>query len=361
MKGYLVLENGSIYEGETFGAERELQTELVFSTGMTGYQESITDPSYYGQGLVFTYPLIGNTGMNQSDQESPRPAVDAIIVKELTRRPSNFRSQSSLADYALQQDLVGLQGVDTRRLAREIRQQGTLKAVLVHHLADDKIKALFATDHVAKRPATAETDQGNDYQPTGPARYHVVLLDFGFKASIVQALLDRQVRVTVCQPNSSLAEIERYQPDGVLLSNGPGDPSQYRTALPLIRALQDRYPLFGICLGHQLLALANGAQTYPLPFGYRGFNHIVWDLERQQKRFTAQNHGYAVDKASLATTPLIVTHEEYNQRTVEGLRHQTQPAFSVQFHPDACPGPHDSDYVFDHFLELMQGESRHHA
>ncbi|MFC4760850.1 carbamoyl phosphate synthase small subunit [Fructobacillus durionis] len=354
MERYLVLENGSIYQGQAFGAQGELLTEAVFSTGMTGYQETMTDPSYYGQSMVFTYPLIGNYGINLDDNEADAPAVDAIIVKELARRPSNFRSVMSVGDYAKENGVVGIQGVDTRKLAKEIRQQGSMKAVIVNSLDQSRIDALFDQDYDAllqeKRAQQAVAVPALSKEE---ADLHVALIDFGMKDSIMKALEKRGIAVTVFPADSDFETVAASQPDGVLLSNGPGNPTDCDFAYPLIRQLQEHYPLLGICLGHQLFALANGAETYKMKFGYRGFNHAVWDVSQQAKHFTSQNHGYAVDTQSLEDTDLEVTHEEINSRSVEGVRLKNRPAFSVQFHPDACPGPHDSEYIFDQFVSLM--------
>ncbi|CAK8054581.1 carbamoyl phosphate synthase small subunit [Eupransor demetentiae] len=354
MKGYLVLENGSVYEGDRFGAEKDLLTEVVFSTGMTGYQETITDPSYYGQSMVFTYPLIGNYGINREDNESAHPAVDAIIVKDLARRPSNFRSVQSLEDYAKEQGLPGLMNLDTRKLAKEIRSQGSMKAVLVSRLDKTWIDKLFAQDYDQLLLSRRQLDNSVRHYTAEPGAPKIALIDFGMKNSILDALQKRGAEVTIFPANTTVAEIDAYQPDGVLLSNGPGNPEQYEFSYPMIRTLQERYPLMGICLGHQLFALANGAKTYKMKYGYRGFNHAVWDIDQKAKHFTSQNHGYAVDADSVANTDLEITHREINNQTVEGVRLKNRPAFSVQFHPDACPGPHDSEYVFDNFLDLVK-------
>ncbi|MBS9338128.1 carbamoyl phosphate synthase small subunit [Fructobacillus sp. M2-14] len=356
MKRYLVLENGSIYSGEAFGSNEELLTEVVFSTGMTGYQETMTDPSYFGQSMVFTYPLIGNYGINLDDNEGSRPAVDAIVAKEITKRPSNFRSVMSIPEYAKENGVVGIEGVDTRKLAKELRTQGSMKGVLVNSLDETKIQELFAQDYdqlLVERSKKEEYVAGNGkVKDEGAVR--IALIDFGLKNSIAQALEKRGVNVLHFDWTTDIEKIREADPDGVLLSNGPGNPELYEASYPMILALQDEYPLLGICLGHQLFALANGAKTYKMKFGYRGFNHAVWDVDKQEKHFTSQNHGYAVDRDSVKDTKLEVTHEEINQNTVEGVRLNDRTAFSVQFHPDACPGPHDSEYIFDKFLAAVK-------
>ncbi|MHA8111046.1 carbamoyl phosphate synthase small subunit [Lactobacillaceae bacterium Melli_B4] len=354
MKRYLVLKNGSVYTGEGFGSNRDVFTEVVFSTGMTGYQETITDPSYYGQSMVFTYPLIGNYGINSEDFESFKPAVDAIIVHELARRPSNFRSVMTLAQYAEQENLPGITGIDTRKLAKEIRDEGSMPAVIVSEYDQAKINQMFERDYQAELIAKAKkVATKNIYQaPSDGVR--IALLDFGLKESIVKALTKRGANVIVFPGNTPVKEIMETRPGGILLSNGPGDPTEYPYALDTIRTLQEKYPLMGICLGHQLFALANGAKTYKMKFGHRGFNHAVSDIDYVRRNFTSQNHGYAVDRESIKDTDLIVTHEEINDQTVEGVKLKDHQAFSVQFHPDASPGPHDSEYMFDKFIKMIK-------
>ncbi|QBO36797.1 carbamoyl phosphate synthase small subunit [Periweissella cryptocerci] len=350
-KRYLVLENGSVYEGEAFGAAATAVGELVFNTGMSGYQETITDASYHGQMIVFTYPLIGNYGINRDDFESLTPAAEAIVVHEAARRPSNFRSQMSLAEYAEKQSLPGISGVDTRALTKELREAGTMKATLVDEVTETTVADLIAmtlpTNQVEK--ATTKTI----YQaPTDGVS--IALIDFGLKNSILRALAKRGVNVMVFPADVDAETVLAADPDGVLLSNGPGDPEDAAYAIPTIQTLEEKMPLMGICLGHQLFALANGASTYKMKFGHRGFNHAVRDLRKSNSDFTSQNHGYAVSADSLVGTDLEVTHEEVNDHTVEGLRLKSKPAFSVQFHPDAAPGPHDAEYLFDDFLTMIK-------
>ncbi|MGX7051576.1 carbamoyl phosphate synthase small subunit [Leuconostoc palmae] len=360
-KRYLVLENGSVYEGEAFGADTSIIAELVFNTGMSGYQESITDLSYRGEMIVFTYPLIGNYGINRDDFESLRPAASAIVVHEIARRPSNWRKMMSLPEWAERTGMPGITGVDTRSLTKELRDNGVMKASLVDQVTDEVFAELAdfkpSTDLVAR--ATTKTQYQN---PTDGIS--IALIDFGLKNSILRSLAKRGVNVMVFPATVSAETVLAANPDGILLSNGPGNPEDASYAIPTIKTLQETLPLMGICLGHQLFALANGAKTFKMKFGHRGFNHAVRNLSRERLDFTSQNHGYAVERESLANTGLSVTHEEINDLTVEGLALEGHNAFSVQFHPDAAPGPHDAEYIFDDFLNMIvqsQKETAQHA
>ncbi|WP_220739251.1 carbamoyl phosphate synthase small subunit [Leuconostoc miyukkimchii] len=349
-KRYLVLENGSVYEGESFGSDTDVMAELVFNTGMSGYQESITDLSYRGEMIVFTYPLIGNYGINRDDFESLRPAASAIIVHELARRPSNWRKMMSLGEWAERTNMPGITGVDTRELTRELRDNGVMKAAIVSEVTDgiiDDIKNFEPSKDMVIN-ATTKTQYQN---PTDGVS--IALIDFGLKNSILRSLAKRGVNVMVFPANVDAETILAANPDGILLSNGPGNPQDAAYAIPTIQTLQEKLPLMGICLGHQLFAIANGAKTYKLKFGHRGFNHAVRHLSKERLDFTSQNHGYAVDRDSLSQTSLVVTHEEINDHTVEGVRLKNHHAFSVQFHPDAAPGPHDAEYLFDDFLNMV--------
>lgn len=358
MKRYLVLEDGSIYPGWAIGAPGETIGELVFNTGMSGYQESITDQSYNGEILMFTYPLIGNYGINRDDDESLQPTCQAVVVHELARRSSNWRQTLSLDEYLKIHQIPGISGIDTRAVTRHIRQQGALKAAIVNQVNDNTIQNLQHQQLPHNQVAMSTTK--NPYP--GPATGHkVVVVDFGLKNSILRQLAQRNCNFTVVPADSTAAEILNLNPDGVLLSNGPGDPKDVPQALEMIRIVEQQVPLFGICLGHQLFALANGADTYKLKFGHRGFNHPVRNLATGNIAFTSQNHGYAVSQQSLTATNLKVTHEEINDQTVEGLQHQQYPAFSVQFHPDAAPGPHDAAALFDQFIQLMDNNSQQEA
>ncbi len=354
-KRYLVLENGSIYTGEAFGAAAGAVGELVFNTGMTGYQETITDLSYANQMIVFTYPLIGNYGINRDDSESLRPAAAAIVTHEVARRPSNWRMQISLTEWAEKMNLPGITDIDTRALTKELRDQGVMKAALVDQLAADTLPKL-RTQQLPTNQVQAVTVHSSYQNPNTGAT--IALIDFGLKNSILRSLAARQCNVIVFPADVDAKTVLEIDPDGVMLSNGPGDPQSVSYVIPTIQALQKVKALFGICLGHQLFAMANGAKTFKMKFGHRGFNHAVRSIDDPRLAFTSQNHGYAVDERSLINTDLIVTYREINDNTIEGLKSTVYPAFSVQFHPDAAPGPHDADTIFDDFLQLIAADKR---
>ncbi|KRN28775.1 carbamoyl phosphate synthase small subunit [Lactobacillus selangorensis] len=350
MKRYLVLADGTVFAGEGFGDPSVTTGEVVFNTGMTGYQETITDQSYNGQIITFTYPLIGNYGVNGDDYESIAPTCKGVVVHEVARRASNWRNQMSLDTWLQKKHIPGITGVDTRRLTKHLRTAGSMKAAIVDTVDDTTFEKLAALEL-----PTNNVQQVSTSKPyPSPAKGHkVVVIDFGLKYSILRELTKRQCNVTVLPYNTTAATILDLNPDGVLLSNGPGDPKDLPDALDMIRGIQGQVPLFGICLGHQLFALANGADTFKMKFGHRGFNHPVREIATGRIDFTSQNHGYAVDPDSIDPAQLLVTHVEINDHTIEGLRHKRYPAFSVQFHPDATPGPHDADHLFDEFVEMM--------
>lgn len=355
-KRYLVLADGGIYEGNAFGGEVSCTGELVFNTGMTGYQESITDQSYNGEILMFTYPLIGNYGINFDDDESVTPRTAGVVVHELARKVSNWRSQMNLDKFLKQHQIPGISGIDTRELTKIVRAQGTMKAALVNTVeeAQDFIHGGLKTTLTT----LVEQSTTQNAYPNPNSGKRIVVIDFGFKHSILRELAQRQCNVTVLPATATAKQVLNYQPDGVLLSNGPGDPKNVPNALEMIRTVETQVPLFGICLGHQLFALANGADTFKMKFGHRGFNHPVREIATNRIDFTAQNHGYAVAADSVEQTDLLVTHQEINDETIEGLRHKKYPAFSVQFHPDAAPGPHDASYLFDEFLDNIDSFQR---
>ncbi|MFC6314961.1 carbamoyl phosphate synthase small subunit [Lapidilactobacillus achengensis] len=354
---YLVLETGQVFTGVAFGAAQAAVTgELVFTTGMTGYQESLTDPSFCGQLIMFTYPLIGNCGINRDDSEAIDPTCAGVVVREVARLASNWRQRQPLADFLRQKEIPGISEVDTRELTKLIRQAGTLKARLVDELPTPaQIEAISATPLARNQVAQVATTKA---YPSPGKGYNIAVIDFGLKHSILRQLAARDCDVIVLPATTTAAELLALAPDGVLLSNGPGDPQDVPAALPLIRGIQGKIPLMGICLGHQLFALANGATTFKMKFGHRGGNHPVREIATGRIDFTSQNHGFAVDPASLAGTDLLVTHEELNDQTIEGLRHRRYPAFSVQFHPDATPGPHDATHLFDEFIEMITATKR---
>ena len=344
MKKYLTLENGDVFVGEACGdLGAEIDGELVFTTSMTGHQETLTDPSYKHQIISFTYPLIGNYGISLDTSQSDKVQAAAVIVKEMTNQVFHYQSVISLDAFLKQSKTPAISGIDTRQLTKIIRRYGTMKASLTNQPIVDQ-----PADREAAiiKSATLSASDTKDVE-------HVVVVDFGVKDNIVKSLQRPGVDVTVVTPESTFEDIVNLHPTGVLLSNGPGDPTDYAAFLPVIQQLQDNFPLFGICLGHQLLALANGAKTYKMTFGHRGINHPVKNLITGEIDITSQNHGYAVDVDSVEDTPLEVTALEVNDHTCEGLRYPGRPVFSVQYHPEAAPGSHDATQLFDDFLEML--------
>lgn len=370
MIGKLALEDGTVYTGDSIGAVGEVDGEVVFNTSMTGYQEILTDPSYRGQIVTMTYPEIGNVGVNSEDVESSRPHLAGFIVRENSRIVSNFRANGSLSDYLKQHNIVGLSDIDTRALVRRIRTKGAMKGVLSTTDLDDasliaKAKAspgLVGRDLVREvvpeesqdwKQSLSEWAKLNSTTECTLSEKHVVALDYGMKWNIARHLRDIGCRVTILPGTTATAsEILAHKPDGVFLSNGPGDPEPLTYAIQTIRDLLGKTPVFGICLGHQLLGLACGAKTFKLKFGHRGANQPVLNVQNGAVEITAQNHGFAVEEESLPPT-LEITHRNLNDNTVAGMRHRTAPAFSVQYHPESSSGPHDSRYLFKQFRELM--------
>lgn len=350
---YLVLEDGTFYEGYKLGSDELSIGEIVFNTAMTGYQETISDPSYTGQIITFTYPLIGNYGINRDDFEALTPTLNGVVVKEASTHPSNFRQQKTLHEVLVQYKIPGISGVDTRSITRKIRQHGVLRAAFTdcRENIDELINKLKSTELPRDEVMTVSTK--TPYVSTG-SNLSVVLLDFGKKQNIVRELNLRGCNVTVVPYDTTAEEILAMSPDGVMLSNGPGDPDVVEVAINMIKGILGKIPFFGICLGHQLFALSQGASSFKMKFGHRGANHPVKDLRTGKVDITSQNHGYAIDKDSLAQTDLEITHIALNDDTVEGLRHKTLPAFSVQYHPEARPGPSDSNYLFDEFIAMMK-------
>lgn len=367
----LALANGKVFTGKAFGAEGEVHGEVVFNTSMTGYQEILTDPSYTGQIVTMTYPLIGNYGVNAEDVESRGLFLKGFVVKELCEFPSNYRSTESLDSYLKRNNIIGLQGIDTRSLVRQIRTQGAMKSVLSTVDLDDA--SLLAK--VQQAPGLVGRDLVQEVMPKQncgwdvplselgrPADFisgakrtdgpHVVAIDYGMKWNIPRYLRDVGCRVTIVPGTATAKEILALNPDGVFLSNGPGDPEPLTYAIETIRGLLGKIPIFGICLGLQLLGLAFGGRTYKLRFGHRGANQPVLNRQTGRVEITSQNHGFAVDAASLPDE-VEVTHINLNDQTAEGIRHKTYQAFGVQYHPEAAAGPHDSHYLFNEFLQMM--------
>ena len=353
MKRWLILEDGTHFVGEGFGATNSVVGELVFTTSMTGYQETITDQSFNGQIITFTYPMVGNYGVNRDAYESIAPTCKGVVVKEHARRGSNWRNQMTLDELLKRKGIPGISGIDTRALTRKIRQHGTMKASIVDAVDDfnhayDQLKAAVLPTNQVAQVSTAKP------YPSPGTGLNVVVIDFGLKHSIMREFSKRQCNLTVLPYNTTAKEILELSPDGVMLTNGPGDPKSVPEAIEMIQGIQGKVPIFGICLGHQLFSLANGADTFKMKFGHRGLNHPVREIATGRVDFTSQNHGYAVDANTIDPEKLIVTHVEINDGTIEGVRHRHYPAFSVQFHPDAAPGPHDALYLFDEFIEMME-------
>jgi len=390
MKAVLLLEDGTLFEGTAFGARGERVGEVVFNTSMMGYQEILTDPSYKGQIVTMTYPLIGNYGVNREDMESFQPHVEGFVVREYSERPSNWRADRTLRDFLVQHGIIGLEGLDTRALTRRLRVHGVMLGILstedlnpeslkrkleaAPRLEEQDLVALVSTpepyvwqgdrqpERLWPRPTNGPqlTLDFSDEGPTPTAGaeaelpHHVVAFDFGVKYNSLRRFHELGCRVTVVPARTTAEDVLRLHPDGVFLSNGPGDPKILTYAIDEIRKLIGKVPLFGICLGHQLLGWAFGGRTYKLKFGHRGGNQPVKNLETGRVEITSQNHGFAVDADSIPDPGVTITHINLNDQTVEGMRHENYPILSVQYHPEASPGPHDADYLFRRFVELLK-------
>ncbi|MCQ2081037.1 MAG: glutamine-hydrolyzing carbamoyl-phosphate synthase small subunit [Lachnospiraceae bacterium] len=361
----IILEDGTQYIGTGFGSLEDKKLELVFNTSMVGYQEIISDPSYTDQAVVMTYPLIGNYGINDDDFETKNPSIGALIVREYTEIPSNFRCSISLGDYMKKTGIAGIEGVDTREITRKIRNYGSCKVLLTGESTtlEEGVEILkkwdFAHDQVS-RVTSREiwVSEPNGTTPDeGKASCHVVAIDCGMKLNIVRSLNKLGCKVTVVPFNTDAGVIENMKPDGIFLSNGPGDPTDVVETIETIKKLKGKYPIFGICLGHQMLSLAYGAKTYKLKFGHRGGNHPVKNLLTDKIEITSQNHSFAVDDESLKNTKLIKTHINMLDNTIEGVCCPEDKAFSIQYHPESAPGPQDSEYLFHEFVNLMKGGS----
>jgi len=368
LKAILLLEDGTIFEGTSFGAKGQKCGEVVFNTSMTGYQEILTDPSYHEQIITMTYPLIGNYGTNKYDWESRKVFASGFIVKENCSYPSNWRNKDSLSDYLEANDVIGLEGIDTRKLVKHIRTQGAMKGIIsstglgISNLKKEleSYPGLVGRD-IVKNVTTQKPyswDKGVidvlvDVELKPQKKYKVVAFDFGIKQNILRLLHSHGCDVTVVPAKISAKEVLAQKPDGVFLSNGPGDPAPVEYAVENIKQLLGKVPIFGICLGHQILALALSGKTYKLKFGHRGANHPVKNLQTGKIEITSQNHGFCVDIDSLKNKDIELTHLNLNDNTVEGFRCKRYPAFSVQYHPEASPGPHDSAYLFTEFIKSM--------
>lgn len=357
-KAILVLEDGRTFVGKSFGADGETFGEMVFNTSMSGYQEILTDPSYAGQIVCMTYPLIGNYGVNTEDVESRRPWVEGFVVREASRVASNFRSTGSLQEYLKENDIVGIEHIDTRALVRHIRDKGAMRAGISTVETDPQLllnKVLSSPGMANRELASAVTVDGEyDYPAADGEKYHIVAYDFGVKTNSLREFAKFGCRVTVVPADTTADAVLALEPDGIFLSNGPGDPASMTSVVSEIKKLTStQKPMFGICLGHQLIGEAFGGKTYKLKFGHRGGNQPIKDLTTGKIEITSHNHGFAVDADSLPAD-VEVTHINLNDHTVAGLRHKRLPIFSVQYHPESAPGPHDSEYLFERFIEMMK-------
>jgi len=375
-KAILALEDGAVFEGWSFGCFGEKAGEVVFNTSMTGYQEILTDPSYKGQIVIMTYPLIGNYGINQEDIESQGPKVEGFVVKENSLIFSNWRGDKSLSDYLIRHGIMGVEGMDTRAITKHIRMRGAMKAVLSSDDLDRNrlIEKAKASPGLIGRDLVKEVTCGKSFSwasgkdaqflnhslPPSLSKIHfkVVAVDYGVKYNILRSLCDWNCEVIVLPASSSAEDILSLHPDGILLSNGPGDPEGVPYAIETVRQLIGEKPIFGICLGHQLLGLALGGRTFKLKFGHRGANQPVKDLITGKVMITSQNHGFCVDPNSLDPAEVEFTQINLNDQTLEGMRHKRFPIFSVQYHPEASPGPHDTQYLFEEFMKMMELNSR---
>jgi carbamoyl-phosphate synthase small subunit len=380
-RAILALEDGKVFEGWSFGATGEHWGEVVFNTSMTGYQEILTDPSYKGQIVTLTYPLIGNYGVNEDDFESTHPSVEGFVVKENCPFPSNWRSQEGLGDYLKRHKIVGIEGIDTRALTKHIRTVGAMRGVLSTEdlasesllqkarnspsmVGSDWVKAVTCSEPYewGQKKGTGgglwEWGKGQVADPSVEKKFRVVAMDFGIKHNIVRHLASRGCQVFVVPAQTGPEEILKANPHGIFLSNGPGDPAALTYAIETVQALLGKKPIFGICLGHQLLGLAMGGKTYKLKFGHRGANQPVKNLLNGKVEITTQNHGFCVDMDSLPVGQVEITHVNLNDQSLEGMRHRRLPIFSVQYHPEASAGPHDAAYLFDEFITLMERYSK---
>ena len=350
----IVLEDGEEYLGYGFGADKEAICEIVFNTSMVGYQEIVSDPSYTYQMVVMTYPLIGNYGITDEDYETKQPTIGGMVVREYNDLPSNFRYTKTLSEYLEENDIPGIWGLDTRKLTRSIRDKGSRKVIItdITTSKEEALKKLNAYD-IPKDAVSKVSCKKKWYSRTANYKYNVVAVDCGIKLNIIRSLNKRGCNVTIVPYNTPAKEIESLKPDGVFLSNGPGDPEDVKEVIKLVKELRGKYPIFGICLGHQMISLAYGAKTYKLKFGHRGGNHPVLNLETDKIEITSQNHSYAVDEKSLEKTDLVPTHKNILDNTIEGVECKKDKVFSVQYHPESAPGPQDSGYLFDKFIKIM--------
>ena len=355
MKAYLILEDGTVFTGTSIGSQREVISEIVFNTSMTGYLEVLTDPSYAGQAVVMTYPLIGNYGICRQDMESLKPWPDGYIVRELSRIPSNFRCEDTIQNFLESNHIPGISGIDTRALTKLLREKGTMNGMITTKEYSDLSEPISRMKAYTVAGVVMATTTKEKYVLPGNGK-KVALMDFGAKKNIARSLNERGCEVTVYPADTPAEEVLAANPDGIMLSNGPGDPKENVEIIKEIKKMYDsNVPIFAICLGHQLMALANGMDTYKLKYGHRGGNHPVKDLETGRVYISSQNHGYVVDTDTLDPNVAVPAFVNVNDGTNEGLKYVGKNIFTVQFHPEACPGPQDSGYLFDRFLEMMGG------
>ncbi len=366
----LILSDGTEFVGYSLGTKGTVIGEIVFTTGMTGYLETLTDPSYFGQIVIQTFPLIGNYGVNESDTESEKPWLSGYIIRDCCSRPSNFRSENSLSEWLANNNVISIQGIDTRQLTKKIRENGVMngaitteenidKEELLNKIRDFKIKDAVKTVSASNKANYSDSDF--DYIEGLPKRFKgdkrkfkICLMDFGAKKNILKSLAERGADLVVVPYDTTVDQIKEINPDGIMLSNGPGDPAENTCVIENLKKIQElKIPIFGICLGHQLLALANGAKTEKLKYGHRGANQPVVDVQIDRTLVTTQNHGYAVIGDSISDEVGFVSHYNANDKTCEGIEYRKIPAFTVQFHPEACAGPQDTDYLFDRFFDLI--------
>ena len=354
MKAYLILEDGTVFAGTSIGSTREVISEIVFNTSMTGYLEVLTDPSYAGQAVVMTYPLIGNYGICHADMESGQPWPDGYIVRELSRIPSNFRSEDTIQNFLKIHDIPGISGIDTRALTKILREKGTMNGMITTTEYADLSEPIRRMKEYQVTGVVLRTTTKEKYVLEGPGK-RVALMDYGAKRNIARSLNERGCQVTVYPADTPAETVLADHPDGIMLSNGPGDPQENVQIIEEVKQLyQSDVPIFAICLGHQLMALANGMRTYKLKYGHRGGNHPVKDLETGRVYISSQNHGYVVDTSNLDPSVAVPAFVNVNDGTNEGLKYTGKNIFTVQYHPEACPGPQDSGYLFDRFMKMME-------
>ena len=354
MKAYLILEDGTVFAGTSIGSTREVISEIVFNTSMTGYLEVLTDPSYAGQAVVMTYPLIGNYGICHADMESGQPWPDGYIVRELSRIPSNFRSEDTIHNFLKIHDIPGISGIDTRALTKILREKGTMNGMITTTEYADLSEPIRRMKEYQVTGVVLRTTTKEKYVLEGPGK-RVALMDYGAKRNIARSLNERGCQVTVYPADTPAETVLADHPDGIMLSNGPGDPQENVQIIEEVKKLyQSDVPIFAICLGHQLMALANGMRTYKLKYGHRGGNHPVKDLETGRVYISSQNHGYVVDTSNLDPSVAVPAFVNVNDGTNEGLKYTGKNIFTVQYHPEACPGPQDSGYLFDRFMKMME-------